>query len=1504
MPGFSDDYALSDAQKLIWTNENVYPDSPLGNVAGIALFRAAVDGEILHEALRRFLEQTEAFRTRFIMTSGVLRQTFDPSLPIALDVLDFSQAADPNAAMESWGEAEAKVPINLILGNPYKAALVKVSDTRFGIFIKVHHILADAYALFLLFKGVTTLYIQVMEGKDEPSFRTFGQQSILNGEKTYRASELFAKDEVYWKETLVNYKPENLVQKDLRDMSPAADRVSVLLQESEFKPLAEWMQARRISTFRGFMGLFCYAMGRISGEDTIKVGWPFINRNNKADMLTFGMRVNTLPFQTRIEKSEPFEEFMQRTSVQLEGMIAHARYPFHEMHGLYGKGRHVDFDLGLSYQNASFDKNFLGDGVDLKWLFTGAEMNALTLNVSDRQSDHRLLLDFHYRQQVFSHSQMLSLADYMRFTIRSVLSRSEGRSTLSDLSAQYPAPQQARQPCKAIYKPLIETFRTIAAAKGSSPALEFPGGSLSYRNLERCAAALGRLLAAKGFSKGDKAVILCHREPAFIVSMLACLSQGIAYVPLAVDTPMERLLEILEATACRVILSAAGAIDRLDALRDGNLDIMDVAVEELSKADGATQELLSLAAEDDIAYIIFTSGSTGKPKGVPIAHRALQSYLNWGLQRYSWGEALSYPLFTSVAFDLSVTAQYLPLLSGGTVFLYSERQWDDERALQDIVRNPRINSIKLTPGHLMLLADLGLHSASLKFFVVGGEQLTCEVCQRLVASYGSGVTIVNEYGPTEATVGCMNYTFNPAIHKHGVLSIGFPIQEVALRITNAWGHSQAVSFPGELEIAGLILTPGYLNEEENRKVFTLADGVRWYRTGDLVRLEGGDIFFIQRKDKQVKIRGYRVELAEIEQVYRQHDAILDAVVPVLEINKRPMLVLFYQSGRSLDSSELTAFGARRLPAYMLPSFFERCERIPLTSNGKTDTKALEALFQAGRKKQVEPAGEQRHLEGMARDLKAVLQEVLGLEDIDFKAKFLMLGANSIDAIRVISLLRSRGIEGRMQDILSSESIEAFLRSCRRASSRRNLTSLDKTELPGFMPMMDWFFKQDLNEPSFYLQSVLLDVVKPMPETEILKAIQAVMEVHPGLYLHFDPKGHHASFQKPSDPSDWFQVRNLVWKQLGSAAKAELMKQTATECKATIDLNKGSLFRAFFIASDSNETFLLLTAHHLLVDVVSWQILIGDLESYLSGANPDEALERLVPEHHGVDKIAAHYKVYLDNLPNQTLSLWQKREDARVASAINAVPAAAERFQLDVPSETLSRMRTHQPTLNLQSYELILLGIMLAASDCLERFLVCCEIETHGRFEWQPEWDLTREVGWFTSMYPITIDASRPVADLLVDFKDSWRSVRDLGLAYSLLRQHHDSTGFKHHKEAASLLRFNYLGQHADRQQGNVFRKSAYDHGADSSSANLQAVGWDIIAFDQDGGCRLVVSARNDILPSHQIDVFIATIQEKWELILQTLAEWSRPRWTASDFPYADLTLSDVEVLFGGSHDET
>jgi len=750
------------------------------------------------------------------------------------------------------------------------------------------------------------------------------------------------------------------------------------------------------------------------------------------------------------------------------------------------------------------------------------------------------------------------------------------------------------------HKTIHQLFEEQVARTPDDVAVVLGDSQLSYRELNSLANRLAHYLRKLGAGRGDLIGLYVDHSIEMVVGLLGILKAGGAYVPFDSGHPVSRLSLMLEDAQIGLILTEQRLAGRLPSYGgrilslDSDREIL--ALESEENPDGG-------ATAEDLAYVLYTSGSTGQPKGVKIQHRALINYIWWAKDVYVQNQEVAFPLYSSLAFDLTVTSIYTPLVTGNRIVIY---YWEGtEPRLDDIIKDNQVDILKLTPSHLSMIKDLDNRHSRIKRMIVGGEALETGLSRQVCESFAGDLEIFNEYGPTEATVGCMIHRFDALRDDRTFVPIGRPAANSQIYVLDEGLNPVAENVIGELYISGDGLAEGYLNREDLTAERFITNpflpGRKMYKTGDLARwLAEGVLQYLGRTDDQVKFHGHRVELNEIKCALNQHPQVRDSVVVRMKDHHGyDVLVAYYVSRQEVDVSELRSFLADRLIQETIPAFFVHLKKMPLTLNGKINSGALPDLNEV--KKRIKRNGAAPSTEAETL-LARIWSEVLGVERVSIHDNFFDLGGHSLLATQVISRVREAfEVELPLRSLFEAPTIASFAQQVEvttKPNQHMIAPPIIGVARDGALPLSFaqqrlWFLDQ-LEPNSFaYNMSIGLRLEGMIDIAALALGLNEVVRRHEALRTTFSAfEGHPVQFIAPA------LMFSLPVVDLADLPRRkqdiEVSRLSKAEAHAPFDLETGPLLRVKLVRLRDYEHAMFLTMHHIIADGWSMGVLVREL----------------------------------------------------------------------------------------------------------------------------------------------------------------------------------------------------------------------------------------------------------------------------------------------------------------------
>ncbi|WP_410642724.1 non-ribosomal peptide synthetase [Amycolatopsis sp. lyj-346] len=944
-------FPASFGQERIWLSNQLDPASPVYNLPCQVRQDLPLTVAQWRAALGVVVGRHEALRTAFRMDGADLVQVVHADVPIDVEVHDLRDLADPEAKATELSEAIARRPIPLDTAPPWRAQLCRLADAGWLLTFVVHHTVFDAGSAVVLAAELDEACNAVAEGRLPKLPELAIQYADYSAWQRGRLPEVRAQLD-YWRERLAGLPPVHSLPTDRprpADFGFDGDQVDFTLPGGFLDRVGEVGRELSASPFMVLLAGYTALLSRLSGSADVVVGVPVAGRDLPELAPLIGMFVNQLAIRVDCGGSPSFAELVGRVRTAVLDAIEHGQVPFQlvadevrperdgRVQALYQLGFNFIPDSGIEPVRYATAK----DDVAIDLTATGGRLLYRT-DLFDRATAESMVERFRQLLTAAVEAPAVAMADLP------LLSDAERVQILEEWSGS--ATEDA---------PLVVTrFEDQVRATPGAVAVDLGGVRLTYAELNTRANRVAHRLGGGGGVVG----ICVPNSADLVVGILGALKSGAAYVPLDPANPAQRQALILADAGARVVLTAGAVTPHSVTLDAETLDLGDPAVWAEEPGENPAPP-----GPDDLAYVIYTSGSTGRPKGVEVGHRALATYLGWARQAYPSlaGRAL---LHTSPSFDLTVTTLLGPLVAGGS-----------------IVDSGRPDFVKATPTHLAVLPAESHPTGDL---VLGGEALLGEAVRPF-----SGIAVTNEYGPTEATVGCVVHRLDGPVT--GPVPIGRPIPGTRAYVLDEELRPVPPGVAGQLHLAGAQLADGYLGLPElTAERFPDGPFGRMYATGDLARWRrDGTLEYLGRTDDQVKLRGFRIEPGEVEAALRELPEIRDAAVAVRE----GTLV-----GYVVGSADGAADALRAtLPEYLVPTVFVTLAALPVAASGKLDRAALPDPQLGGGTEYVAPSTAAEEL------VAEVLGELLGVEKLGVHDDFFAHGGNSLLAIRAMVRIRKQ-----------------------------------------------------------------------------------------------------------------------------------------------------------------------------------------------------------------------------------------------------------------------------------------------------------------------------------------------------------------------------------------------------------------------------------------------------------------------------------------------------------------
>jgi amino acid adenylation domain-containing protein/non-ribosomal peptide synthase protein (TIGR01720 family) len=1488
---------LSPMQRRIWVVGRLGDSGAVYHIAGLTRLSGALDLAALKAALEDLCTRQSLLRSRVVVgADGEPRLALDaPGVPPVLIETD----ADPNAL--------AAQPFDLAREWPLRAHLWQRDEKTWDLLLVLHHIAADGWSMPILARELGTAYNARRAGR-APAWTPLPLQyrDLAAWQAERLAAGAQAEDAAYWRNELTGELP--LLDLPTDRPRPAVRRFQGATREQPL-PAAGLAALNDIAARHGttpftvFLALVQLLLARLARQDDVIVGVPVAGRGHPASEGMVGFFVNTLPLRARVDLRAAFADHLANTAARLVAAQQHQAYPFdrlvEDLDVPRDPARSPVFDVLVS----------LDEGQGAAPALTGLTAAPQPLERGGSRCDLWWMIDLtgdapalriEYDSDLFDAA---TVADWSARLLNLLATVSPAPTfSIGELSWLAPGEQerivaQANGPEPALPAgTVIDLFEAVAAAHPERVALIDDHGTLSYGALDAAANRLAHRIAAQLPIATSIPIValLAERGMALAVAQLGVLKAGAAYLPIEPDSPAERVQALLADSGAALVLVSPGI--------EVPSNLPSIELETPQSGDNPGAPPRRTTAEHPI-YLMYTSGSTGKPKGVVVPHRAVVRLVA-GTDYYRPAPADRLLQLSNYAFDGATFDFYAAWLNGLPLCLPDRETVLDTQALAAFVRRHGVNVSFVTTALFNRLVDTDTSVlAQFRRLYFGGQEASLPHARRALEVMAPGA-LNHVYGPTEVTTFSTWHTVTAADLGPDArrLPIGRPIAHTRAYVRDPLGALLPAGIPGELWLGGPGVTHGYLGQPElTAERFAASpyvDGDRLYRSGDLcVMRRDGVIEFLGRLDGQVKIRGYRVEIGEIEGrlagapgVGKVHVLARPAAGGNLE------LVAYLTAAADQPAPTLAALHAHLsawLPPYMIPAHFMLLDQLPVNANGKVDRAALPSP---------DPGTPGLLRESASRDapdtprnaaetaLHAAWHDALGLDDLGIRDNYFALGGDSIQALRIVGLLREAGWTLKVTDLLRHPTIEALAPRLARAEAQAAAVVADDDEAPPLSPIQHWFLAQDFANPAHFNQSILLELPRATATDQLQAAVAALWARHRGLRLVFGTEnGQPWQRTLPADAAP--RVEHVP------CADAAALRADAQARQAGFATAAGPLLKIVRYALPDAENAserLLLCAHHWVVDGVSWRTLLADLQSALAGKPLPPAGSSNGAWTRGL-AASERFDAQRD---------WWREQATAPAAALPLVSADAPKsplhqrrlFSFDLAqSVTDALTATGHAAYQTQGEELLLAAWMLALARATDERAFRLALESHGRVPAVEGVDISRSVGWFTALFPLRFAVSSlDLPTLIREVKETLRALPDRGVGYGVLRW------LKGDEQLAAApapeIGFNYLGRF---EQDAALPIASEDTGDDLAPQTVLPSGLDVAAEVRGDRLHVRLVADTARHPADWCEALAAHYRAALEEVAAHCLDPHSGALSPSDVDMDGLDLASLDAILDG-----
>jgi len=1523
---------LSFAQQRLWFLNQLDANSAVYNLAVALRLHGALDLKALQRTLSHIIERHESLRTTFSANEGDPVQIISahgPVLPQIFELDDQLTPAERDEKIRQLVQDDVRQPFNLSLGPLIRATLFSANEHEHELVITMHHVVGDAWSVEVLLHELNVLYNDFAAGR-ESSLQPLPVQyaDFAHWQRSWMQGDVLEKQMSFWRQRFSGNLP--VIELPLDRPRPPVQTFHGALETFAISTDLQ-RQLRRLSREEGttlFMTMFAtflVLLNRYSLQKDVIVGTPVAGRNRIETESLIGFFVNTLPMRFDLSGKPTFREILRQVREVVLETDSHQDVPFEKLVEELQPERDLSrtplYQVVFMLQNAALpEMDLAGVKAVPRLAETGAAKFDLVMALQDEPDSLSGVLE--YNSDLFVPSTINRMLEHYQSVLERVVESPDQKlSELTVLSADERQQLVVDWNDTAIDFPLNQTVHSVFEAQvHQSPenvAVVSSGKSLTYLELNSRANQLARYLRQQGVGPDTLVGILMDRSVEMITALVAVLKAGGAYVPIDPQYPQERLSFVIQDAALKVVLTQQSLLEKVPA-RSAPTLCVDSDWSQVAGFDPAN--FVNETRPQNLAYVIYTSGSTGQPKGVEVEHRSLMNLCCWHQTTYSVVPSDRATQVASLAFDASVWEIWPYLTAGASLYLIDEDTRNDaNRLLGWLVDNEITLTFLPTPLAEVVLSQPIPANLKLRALLTGGDRLH-RVSRTLP------FRLINHYGPTENTVVATACDVEPSSGDQSAPPIGRPISNTQAYVLDENLQLVPIGVSGELFIGGDSLARGYHKRPEltaERFIpdpFGRVEGGRLYRTGDLVRyLANGQLDFLGRTDEQVKIRGHRIETGEIEATLSAYAGIREAAVMAREdVPGEKRLVGYvvpdvHVKDETTWTSDVRRYLTERLPQYMVPQSIVVIEALPLSPHGKVDRQKLPAPVSTARDNhndtRVAPRTQAEIL------LAGIWQEVLKLDKVGVHDNFFDLGGDSILSIQITARATQAGFRVSAKQLFQNQTIAELAVAGKDGAEFESEQGEIIGEVP-LTPIQRWFFDLNLADAHQFNQAVKLQLQKPVDPILLERSVERLLAHHDALRMRFELTGNE--WRQINSSMSYLNERatsafkKFDFSNLSLHEQAGAIEETVSELHASFNLSEPPLLRvALFQLGDCQPDQLFFVIHHLVIDGVSWRIILEDFERIyeLVAGSATSSLpakttsfkrwsERLV-EFSESSKIREEANYWIELSERSTAEIPVDNFDG-----LNTEGSSTNIWAKLTPEETRDLLQAVPKAYRTQINDALLTALVQAFSSWTGDNALLLNLEGHGREEFSKESDISRTVGWFTTMFPVHLRLNETVSirDALKSIKEQLRRSLHQGLGYGLLRYLIPDQEIAVKLQAGNRpqISFNYLGQFDQMVSSSSLFSSAMNDVADMKGSfgpgNLRPHLIDVVTMVMNNQLHITFRYSENIHRPETIDRLLQNYLTNLRSIINQCQEPEVGSVTASDFIAAKLSQKDLNKL--------
>ncbi|ETT55846.1 non-ribosomal peptide synthetase [Paenibacillus sp. FSL H7-689] len=1481
-------YPLSPAQMRMFVMNRLYDQSTVYNMPYAVMIEGQLNVSKFEQALNYMVQRHEILRTSFDVLEGLPVQIVHDGAFVNIQALKYENT-DLQQIIGKFIR-----PFNLQKSPLIRVGMVRLEEQKHLFIFDAHHIIWDGVSSSIFVQELSRYY----DGKSlNPINLHYKDFAVWINNQLNSGMERELED--YWMNKLAGELPILDLQTDYprpTENSFAGDRKIFHLDKVLLDELRDIANYNNSTLYMVLLSAFNVLLAKYTGQQDIIIGSPAAGRIHNNIQHTIGMFVNTLVMRNQPRGNATFREFLNEVRENCLSAFNHQSYPFEKLvkkMGLEGSTeRNPLFDVMFVMQNTDTHEFHLDDLTFIPFSIN-EHVSKFDFTLIATEDQHGLELILEYSVELFKEETIHRMAEHLMTILKrlktsldcplhqlNMLSQQEEHQLLLEFNDTDREQEETY---------IHQMFEEQAQRTPDGIAIVKKNSKMTFQELDTKTNQLARLLRSHGAKSETIVGILADASMESIVGLLGVLKSGAAYLPLSPSFPIERTLYMLEDCKAPILLKPS-----FIQVPKGYKGII-INLDEEALSEWPSDMLEPVHRPHDLAYIIYTSGTTGVPKGVMIEHRAFASRIQWQRDQLDLTASDSALQLFPFIFDGFNTSFFTPLLSGSKIILMEEQERKDPHAIRHCIVREKVSYLISIPSLFQVIIDNMSKEdiQSLRKVVLAGEKMTKNIVEQSKLKHPD-LELINEYGPTEGTIVS---TVKRNIQPGEVITIGKPIANTKIYILDLDGNLVPVGVPGELCIAGVGLARGYLNQDQLTSakfvINRFAAGQKIYKTGDVARWNSdGEIEYLGRTDHQVKIRGYRIEVGEIEHKLLELPEINAAVVVARQDTEgNSSLRAYFVASERMDTHVVTDYLYDHLPEYMVPKLIKQLEQIPLTSTGKIDQAQLPELQAGPDQRNFIPARNE-----IEEQLIEAWQEVFKVELIGIHDNFFILGGDSIRAIQIAAYLNKYHLRFDLKDLFKHSTIAEL--SPYVSYVRTNAVSQEPVIGEAMLtPIQRWFFGNGFYNINHWNQSVLLFANNKFVTSVVQKVIHTLVRHHDALRMCF-PIRDNKRIQVNMDIEHEPQL--LIHDFLGRGECSSSIEETASSIQSSINIEAGPLYKFALFHTDYGD-YLLVVIHHLIVDGISWRILLEDFDDGYMKVLKGEGFTLPQKTFPYLEWADIHSKYVLDKRNSVETTYWKKINSYDGPQLVtdfangNGMQKDTQTIEVSLTEEWTERLlKQARQAYNTEINDLLVasLGLALFRWKRMDKTLV--QMEGHGREELTPGIDMSRTVGWFTSIYPIQLEATdeMELSFVIKSVKEMIRQIPNNGVGYS---------SFKYLEGEDSVpvipdVSFNYLGQFDENAKSGLFTisESGVGESIDPRTQRLHKI--DLVSIVKSNQLVITIGYSQNQYRQASVQAFSNHFVSSLQDIIRHCCEKGNTEFTPTDFGNDKLTFEEVDHI--------